>query len=304
MGVRCEKCGHENDQQFLFCGMCGQRLPSVEWQETNADPASPPKPSSESLFPSDYQGKTDSVSYLLTDDEEEVHPRHTGRLYLALLLLVVSLVLLAAHWRQYAHSWISEYVARSAASNPGEASETSDNPASPVETKPPETQPASSASNSPTHSSPAKPPSKEETSASAAPDETPTNSPPEKSQPAVNTPPAQPITKKTEPAKPAPPGQDLVTQGEKYLYGNGVPEDCALARKKLATAADRQNARALTLMGTMYATGHCAPRDLPTAYGWFAKALRIDPANHRIEDDLSTIWKQMTPGEKQVALKK
>jgi TPR repeat protein len=98
--------------------------------------------------------------------------------------------------------------------------------------------------------------------------------------------------------------EDAVTQGERYLYGNGVLEDCSLARKKLATAAERRNARALTLLGTMYATGHCAPHDLPTAYGWFARALRADPGNHRIEDDLSLIWRQMTPSEKQIALKK
>jgi TPR repeat protein len=98
--------------------------------------------------------------------------------------------------------------------------------------------------------------------------------------------------------------QSQAAKGERYLYGNGVPQNCALARKNLALAAERKNARALSLMGGMYATGHCAPRDLPTAYGWFAQALRVDPANHRVEDELSLIWKQMTPSEKQIALKK
>ena len=95
----------------------------------------------------------------------------------------------------------------------------------------------------------------------------------------------------------------LVGNGEKYLYGNGVPEDCSLAQKNLKAAAAHSNARALTLMGAMYATGHCVDRDLPTAYRWFAKALHQDPSNARVQQDLEILWKQMTPGERQLATK-
>jgi hypothetical protein len=51
----------------------------------------------------------------------------------------------------------------------------------------------------------------------------------------------------------------------------------------------------------MFATGHCAARDLPTAYRWFAKALHNDPTNVRLERDLQMVWSQMTPGERQLA---
>jgi TPR repeat protein len=96
---------------------------------------------------------------------------------------------------------------------------------------------------------------------------------------------------------------DLEAQGEKYLYGNGVPENCARARTSLLAAAEHSNAQAQNVLGTMYATGHCATRDLPTAYRWFSRSLRKDPKNVRIEQDLKVLWNQMTPEERQLALR-
>ena len=51
-------------------------------------------------------------------------------------------------------------------------------------------------------------------------------------------------------------------------------------------AAEHSSAQAESVLGTMYATGHCATRDLPTAYRWFGRSLREDPKNTRIEQDL------------------
>ena len=96
---------------------------------------------------------------------------------------------------------------------------------------------------------------------------------------------------------------DLEAQGEKYLYGNGVPENCARARTNLLAAAEHSNAQAQSVLGTMYATGHCATRDLPTAYRWFGRSLRQDPKNTRLEQDLKVLWNQMTPGERQLAMR-
>jgi TPR repeat protein len=97
--------------------------------------------------------------------------------------------------------------------------------------------------------------------------------------------------------------QDLAAEGEKYLYGNGVPENCTRARKSLLAAAQRSSSQAESVLGTMYATGHCATRDLPTAYRWFSRSLHKDPNNTRIEQDLKVLWNQMTPGERQLALR-
>jgi len=102
-------------------------------------------------------------------------------------------------------------------------------------------------------------------------------------------------------APPTSPDADLEQSGEKYLYGSGVPQNCQRAESSLRTAATHGNSKAQTVLGTMYATGHCVGRDIPTAYRWFARALHQDPQNSRISADLQVLWRQMTPQEKQLA---
>ncbi|HEX3741825.1 MAG TPA: zinc-ribbon domain-containing protein [Terriglobales bacterium] len=97
------------------------------------------------------------------------------------------------------------------------------------------------------------------------------------------------------------PDADLELAGEKFLYGNGVPQNCTRAESSLRTAAMHGNSKAETVLGTMYATGHCVGRDLPSAYRWFARALHEEPQNSRISADLQVLWRQMTPQEKQLA---
>ena len=92
-------------------------------------------------------------------------------------------------------------------------------------------------------------------------------------------------------------------KGEAYLYGRGMPENCDQAIRNLKEASAKQNAKARSAFGTMYATGHCVPRDLPTSYSWFALALRADPNNQILEKDLTAVWNQMTPPERQLAIK-
>jgi zinc-ribbon domain len=116
--------------------------------------------------------------------------------------------------------------------------------------------------------------------------------------------PARTLKPKPAPAPAAAAGSqdsDLELAGERYLYGNGLPQNCARAESKLRTAATHANVKAQTVLGTMYATGHCVGRDLPTAYRWFARALHQEPQNSRISDDLQVLWRQMTAQEKQLA---
>jgi TPR repeat protein len=136
----------------------------------------------------------------------------------------------------------------------------------------------------------------------------------EKSVPEEKTPPAAapekapraPVRRPAPgPEVPAVPGEAFYVQGQRYLYGTGGSQpNCDLAVKSLMAAAGKLHPRAQSTLGTMYSTGHCVGRDLPTAYRWFAKALHQDPNNTRLEDDLSVVWKQMTPGEQQQAMKK
>ncbi len=100
------------------------------------------------------------------------------------------------------------------------------------------------------------------------------------------------------------PDADLELAGERYLYGTGLPQNCARAESSLRTAAAHGNSKAQTVLGTMYATGHCVGRDLPAAYRWFARALHQEPQNSRISADLQVLWRQMTPEEKQLATNK
>jgi len=143
------------------------------------------------------------------------------------------------------------------------------------------------------------------------------NNPPEKAEEAKATPPEVPAKPRaTKPSARAPkqppsspeaaavlaaPDADLEQAGERYLYGNGLPQNCVRAESNLRTAATKGNAKAQTVLGTMYATGHCVGRDLPTAYRWFARALHQEPQNSRISADLQVLWRQMTPQEKQLA---
>jgi hypothetical protein len=106
---------------------------------------------------------------------------------------------------------------------------------------------------------------------------------------------------RAEPAAGADTGDAAFRRGEAYLYGRGIRENCDEAVKNLKIASSQSNAKARSTFGTMYATGHCVPRDLPTSYLWFALALRVDPTNQILEKDLNAVWNQMTPPERQQA---
>jgi TPR repeat protein len=86
------------------------------------------------------------------------------------------------------------------------------------------------------------------------------------------------------------------------LNRTGVPTNCNLARRDLQAAAAHGSVKANRVLGTMYAAGHCVGRDLPLAYRWFAKALREDPNNDGLSQDLQVLWTQMTVEERQIAM--
>jgi hypothetical protein len=158
------------------------------------------------------------------------------------------------------------------------------------------TQPAPTEQSVPPNPSPPNPSQADDAAATPKPDAVePANPPARARKPAM--------TRAERAAAAASRTDDLEVQGEKYLYGNGVPENCARARTDLLAAAQHSNAQAQSVLGTMYATGHCATRDLPTAYRWFGRSLRQDPKNSRLEQDLRVLWNQMTPGERQMALR-
>jgi hypothetical protein len=308
--------------------------PKLESPKAAQDLPQPPESPVDVPLPSFLTGEPAprNLDYLLEDDAPKSH----GKLVITLLLLVLAAGLMAWHWRRDGYPWASSRsstppTTATSTSSPPPAATPSQPAPTPDDTAPaqtakpstPEPQPAVAPA-PPTEPPPqatanetpqqieSKPDNAAPSSAKPASNAATDNSSPDESQPAPAVakpvpPPAAKLKPEAKPAVPTAPtltGDDkLVADGEKYLYGNGVPENCELAEKNLRTAAGHSNARALTLMGAMYATGHCVTRDLPTAYRWFAKALHQDPSNGRVQQDLEILWKQMTPEEKQLATK-
>jgi hypothetical protein len=143
---------------------------------------------------------------------------------------------------------------------------------------------------------------------------------PEAKQPAATSPAAQPAgkaaasddsTSSAEHAKPSAASEtprpvktaDPVAEAQKYLYGKGVPQNCDRGLRLLKPAAEHANPKAMIEMGALYSAGLCTPRDLPTAYRWFAMALRKEPDNDSVQADLKKLWGEMTQPERQLAIK-
>lgn len=168
------------------------------------------------------------------------------------------------------------------------------NPAtsSPPDSNVPSTTPPASPSDSANHES-----SKEETAEKSAPSEAEATAPP------------PPTPSKPKPfAKPAPKppakSTDPVLVGERYLYGKeGFPQNCERGLHYVKPAADQSNPKAMITMGALYATGHCLSKDLPTAYRYFALALRGDPENGPLRQNAEMVWKQMTAEERKQAIR-
>ena len=105
-------------------------------------------------------------------------------------------------------------------------------------------------------------------------------------------------------AKPTPAtSYDSVAEAERYIYGRGVSQDCDHGLRLLKPAGNQGNPKAMISLGSLYSTGTCTPRDLPTAYRWFAMALHKQPDNLVLQNDLQKLWSQMTQPERQLAIK-
>jgi len=323
MLVKCEKCGYENFPQHRFCGMCAAelRIPTA----AGAQPAPAPKrvppptlPPPRQNVPASVSGPSflglanepaeprRSVSYLLEDEPE---PSHWGR-YLGLILLAGAIAG-GWHWRQDLGPLVDKLSSSMAGAKAQPSSSAPAVAGSASEASPAVSAGAQAAKPSTDDQAAAVPvPAAPATAAPTAGDADQTSQP-DQSQPTDSSQPGESAAKPDVPRlaaiRPATAsttaGDDLEAEGEKYLYGNGVPENCGHARKSLLAAAQHSNAKAQNVLGTMYATGHCATRDLPTAYRWFGRSLRKDPNNTRIEQDLKVLWNQMTPEEQRLALR-
>ena len=92
----------------------------------------------------------------------------------------------------------------------------------------------------------------------------------------------------------------VVASGQQPQPSSGAAPSKAPAKKPPAA---QSNAKAMIALGALYSSGTCTPRDLPTAYRWFALALHKQPDNQPLQDDLQKLWTQMTQPERQLAIK-
>ena len=171
-------------------------------------------------------------------------------------------------------------------------------PAAADAAKPADTTKSTDATPAPAPTEKATPPADNSSSATDDSTAAPASTPPESSQPA----PKPPAPKPSAASRPAT-TYDPVSEAQKYLYGRGAPQDCERGMRLLKPQANKANPKAMVEMGALYSAGLCTPRDLPTAYRWFALALRKDPSNTSLHADLTKLWGEMTQPERQLAIK-
>jgi hypothetical protein len=282
------------------------------------------------------QPSSGNLDYLLEDEEE--HRSGPGKL----IFIVIALALAAGfgylHWKSGGFDWLNggDKKAAVTGSTPESSQNTSDSstspaaataqppsansPVTPIPTDGPAANPADSTA-AHTTSSQAAPPQAappaipkdssevpDSATASSAPDAKQSDE--EEAPPAAKPIPRKPAVAKQSAArsyaaKPSAGARpyDSVTEAERYIYGRGVSQDCDHGLRLLKPSAEQANPKAMISLGALYSTGTCTPRDLPTAYRWFAMALHKDPDNQALQNNLQKLWSQMTPPERQLAIK-
>jgi hypothetical protein len=284
------------------------------------DPA-PSKRADLSLEPTS-PGKSRNLDYLLEDDE----PPKGGGGWTMFVLILLALALAAGlgYWRYKDHAlgWLHPKASKPLASttnsnddgavSPAPADTTATGPQGSTTNKSAATPPAATDSapasgTTPNADSSTNPP------ASSAPMSSANNNPAAPADAAANTPTDatkaadqpktadQPAAQPSPPAKPAKPF-DAAAESDKYLYGHGVRQDCDRGLRMLKPAANQGNAKAMMEMGGLYSSGTCVPRDLPTAYRWYALTLRKEPDNQAAQSEVQKLWGEMTQPERKLAI--
>jgi len=285
------------------------------------------------------QPSSGNLDYLLNDEEE---PKGGGgRLLLVVVALALAVGFGYLHWKRGGFDWLNAGDKKAAvtkptpdstpsSSDPGGAPGTaatpnsstppaaSNAPAAPIPTDGAAANSADSTANTATSQTASQAAPPQGAPSQAAPPVTssdPGAAPDSAARPATSDSDQQsdeeepPAAAKAVPRKPAPAkpsaarAYDPVNEAERYIYGRGVRQDCDHGLRVLKSSADQSNPKAMISLGALYSTGTCTPRDLPTAYRWFALALHKQPDNQALQNDLQKLWSQMTQPERQLAIK-
>ena len=278
MRICCRQCGSNNNSGNTLCLTCGCEL--LERRETLTVPAMPPEqPTGESSSVSPSAEPTDSGFYLFQDQTS-----HTRRY---LVLALVGLTVAVAGWQLRRLSTLAGRFSNNSATSQSKVGNSTQTDVA-VSFEEPQTR--QSERTEPSESASKRDQDATEKTSSGYPSQEGLAAVPGSSKGQV-----QPVSASTRNSNTS------EAEGEKYLYGDGVPADCERAQQDLLAAAEHSSAKAESTLGTMYATGHCTIRDLPLAYRWFARAQRQTPRNRIIEADIKALWDQMSPEEKKLA---
>jgi hypothetical protein len=307
---------------------------------SDSSPSHPPPRKRARLSIDPHSAPGGNLEYLLDEEEEPSH-WGPGKILFIMIALALALGFGYLRWKTHGFAWLNPPGKKPDATVAQNAPSSDNTPTQPAPAmaptpgpQPPSIQPApapaptqpapdASASNT----APSNPPQATTPTTSPAPQSTTKpsdtesngdNSPaPDKDSTASAEPAAEAPPKHAEKPKPAPKpsipkpspvtrpavAADPVAEAQKYLYGKGVSQDCDRGMRLLKPAANQSNPKAMIEMGALYSAGLCTPHDLPTAYRWFALALRRDPENSAVQADLSKLWSEMTPPERQLAIK-
>lgn len=298
------------------------------------DPA-PRKRASLSIDPH-HGGSSGNLDYLLEDDGEEHKGGGSGKAIFILVVLAIVVGFGYLRYRNNGFRWSTSAenkppAAEQTPPDSGASAPTTASPSVTPQTQPPvASQPAAPAphqaapdkaetpatppSTTPTNVAPAKnddtraagQDNSADNSDTTGADNSDTAPPPAPAKPAkaevpkvAKPAPVKPSAAAAKPARAA----DPVSEAQRYLYGKGAPQDCDRGLRLLKPEANKANPKAMIEMGALYSAGLCTPRDLPTAYRWFAQALRKDPDNMSVQTDLQKLWGEMTQPERQLAIK-
>jgi hypothetical protein len=311
---RCPNCDAQNNPEYRFCGMCGAALAAEGSGAAGPrPPVSAVEPVSMASSASDFDSQPSLAGpsflgltepsrdpvYLLEDDP----PSRRWLAYLVVVLLLAGGAVLAWHWRSEGYAWrtlMANHRLLGNTANRGDATAAA-----------PETEPKAETSKSgtgvvdPTQPKnvgrqPSPPDRAADDRVSPSPPPTTTEAPKEQTA-FLRHAEATPQSEKTEGLPSAQRQSNLVAEGKSYLYGTGGRQDCVRARASLMAAAEQENTEAQTVLGAMFATGHCVPVDLPSAYRWLARAQRQDPASPLVTSNMRMVWNEMTAEQQQAA---
>src|SRR5258706_5557001 len=281
-----------------------------------------------------------NLDYLLDDEEEP--KRGWGKLILLVVALALALGFGYLCWKQGGFDWLNASNKKPAPATTSDTAQNADSGGSPTPASPDGAAPQAAANGGavppPGAAAPPDPAAGQATPQSAPPQATtssdaasgqnsvpqskpgdsnaatdtasqPASSDSKPSAPAETTAPPKAKGRTLAPGKPTPAKPtaarpfDTLAHAERYIYGRGARQDCDHGMRLLKTAAQQSNPKAMISMGALYSTGTCTPRDLPTAYRWFALALHKQPDNQALQDDLKSLWDNMTQPERQLAIK-